>query len=188
MGALASRVQLESVVTGVASLSREAQLLHDGGKHPLLDVDPEVAACTGPTLLGARDPDRVEAVHQLEVFGPVCTLMAYRDPEHAAAVVRRGGGSLVTSLYGADNDALGDMAMQLADTHGRLHVVSPAVAETQTGHGNVMPQSMHGGPGRAGGGEELGGLRALSFYHRRTAIQADQTVLDRLAATAPLQF
>ena len=70
---------------------------------------------------------------------------------------------------------------ELADSHGRVHVISPDVAASQTGHGNVMPQSLHGGPGRAGGGEELGGLRALNFYHRRAAIQASTAVLDRLA-------
>jgi 3,4-dehydroadipyl-CoA semialdehyde dehydrogenase len=120
----------------------------------------------------------------MEVFGPVATLMPYRDLDHALALIGRGGGSLVASLYGADTGALASIAVRLADGHGRVHVVSPAVAETHTGHGNVMPHALHGGPGRAGGGEELGGLRALSFYHRRAAIQAEAAVLDRLAAGA----
>ena len=102
-------------------------------------------------------------------------------------MIRRGGGSLVTSLYGADGGALAGAAMELADSDGRVHVVSPAVAETHPGHGNVMPQSLHGGPGRAGGGEELGGLRALAFYHRRAAVQAEAAVLDQLGG-APLTY
>ncbi|HZU83167.1 MAG TPA: 3,4-dehydroadipyl-CoA semialdehyde dehydrogenase [Polyangiaceae bacterium] len=182
MGALVSRAQLESVTAGVARLRAETDVIHDGGAHRLVDADPSIAACVGPTLLGARQPDRATLAHDIEVFGPVCTLMPYRDLDHAFALVRRGGGSLVTSLYGSDPGALAAAALELADTHGRVHVVSPAVAESQTGHGNVMPQSLHGGPGRAGGGEELGGLRALTFYHRRAAVQAEAAVLDRIGA------
>jgi 3,4-dehydroadipyl-CoA semialdehyde dehydrogenase len=142
-----------------------------------------VAACAGPTLLGTRRPDDAEVVHRVEVFGPVSTLMPYRDLEHALALIRRGEGSLVASLYGAEPAALARVALELADSHGRVHVISPAIAQQQTGHGNVMPHSLHGGPGRAGGGEELGGLRALGFYHRRAAIQAEAAVVDTLAAT-----
>jgi 3,4-dehydroadipyl-CoA semialdehyde dehydrogenase len=83
-------------------------------------------------------------------------------------------------LYGTDPAALGRAALELAAFHGRVHVVSPDVAALHTGHGNVMPQSLHGGPGRAGGGEELGGLRALNFYHRRAAVQASTAVLAAL--------
>jgi 3,4-dehydroadipyl-CoA semialdehyde dehydrogenase len=95
-------------------------------------------------------------------------------------LIRRGQGSLVASLYGTDPAALSAAALELADSHGRVHVISPDVAALQTGHGNVMPQSLHGGPGRAGGGEELGGLKALNFYHRRSAIQASTAVLGNL--------
>ena len=80
--------------------------------------------------------------------------------------------------------ALAATAAELADAHGRVHIVTPAVAKLHSGHGNVMPQSLHGGPGRAGGGEELGGLRALGFYHRRSALQAAPEVLAALGATA----
>jgi 3,4-dehydroadipyl-CoA semialdehyde dehydrogenase len=107
--------------------------------------------------------------------------MPYRSLDEAVALVRRGDGSLVTSLYGAEPQALADAALALADSHGRVHVVSPEVGALHTGHGNVMPHSLHGGPGRAGGGEELGGLRALGFYHRRSAVQASAAVLDALA-------
>ncbi|NUO86555.1 MAG: 3,4-dehydroadipyl-CoA semialdehyde dehydrogenase [Cupriavidus sp.] len=181
MGALVSRAQFDAVQAGLAGLRTHAQVLHDGARQPLVDADPALACCIGPTLLGARDADAAAAVHDTEVFGPVATLLPYRDTAHALDLVRRGQGSLVASLYGSDAAALGAAALELADGHGRVHVVSPDVAQLHTGHGNVMPQSLHGGPGRAGGGEELGGLRALHFYHRRSAIQASTAVLGTLA-------
>jgi 3,4-dehydroadipyl-CoA semialdehyde dehydrogenase len=182
MGSLVSRAQFDAVRAGVAELRAQADVIHDGGNATLVDADPAVAACAAPTLLGTRQPDAAEVVHRVEVFGPVSTLMPYRDLEHALGLIRRGEGSLVTSLYGADPAALAAASLALADSHGRVHVISPAVAETHTGHGNVMPHSLHGGPGRAGGGEELGGLRALAFYHRRAAVQAEGAVLDALGA------
>ena len=180
MGALVSRAQLAAVRDGLAQLQHEAQTLHDGSAQPLVDADPAVACCIGPTLLGTRDPDGAALVHDVEVFGPVATLVPYRDADHALQLIRRGQGSLVASLFGSDPAALARTALQLADSHGRVHVVSPEVAATHSGHGNVMPQSLHGGPGRAGGGEELGGLRALNFYHRRCALQAGAGVLAAL--------
>lgn len=181
MGALVSRAQLASVREGLATLQAQAELLHDGTSQPLVDADPAVACCIGATLLGTRTPDAADRVHDTEVFGPVATLLPYRDAAHALQLVQRGQGSLVASLYGGDAAALGAAALELAACHGRVHVVSPEVGALHTGHGNVMPQSLHGGPGRAGGGEELGGLRALNFYHRRAAIQAATTVLGPLA-------
>jgi 3,4-dehydroadipyl-CoA semialdehyde dehydrogenase len=183
MGALVSRAQLATVREGLAQLRTVAQVLHDGSAAPLVDCDPAVACCVGPTLLGLPTPEAVEAtalVHAVEVFGPVATLLPYADLPQALAQVARGQGSLVASLYGADEALLAATALQLAPLHGRVHVVSPACAASHTGHGNVMPQSIHGGPGRAGGGEELGGVRALGFYHRRTAIQAAPGVLAAL--------
>jgi 3,4-dehydroadipyl-CoA semialdehyde dehydrogenase len=180
MGSLVSRAQLNSVEQGLALLRGEAAVLHDGATHALVDADPSVAACAGPTLLGVRDADHASRVHDVEVFGPVATLVPYRSVEHALALVRRGQGSLVTSLYGSDPAALAQACVDLASTQGRVHVISPDVASLHTGHGNVMPMSLHGGPGRAGGGEELGGHRALGFYHRRAAIQASQAVIDAL--------
>ena len=87
-------------------------------------------------------------------------------------------------LSASSTAAAASAALELADSHGRVHVISPDVAALQTGHGNVMPQSLHGGPGRAGGGEELGGLRALNFYHRRSAVQASTDVLAQLQTPA----
>lgn len=183
MGALVSRSQFNAVREGLAHLAQHAEVLHDGSAASLVDADPAVACCVAPTLLGTRSAagsDAASVVHDTEVFGPVATLVPYRDANHAAALVRRGEGSLVASLYGTDAKALAVAAVELADSHGRVHVISPDVAALHTGHGNVMPQSLHGGPGRAGGGEELGGARALNFYHRRSAIQASTEVLAAL--------
>ncbi|MCU0806170.1 MAG: aldehyde dehydrogenase family protein, partial [Burkholderiales bacterium] len=182
MGALVNRAQLVTVREGLAHLRAQADVLHDGASHALVDADPKVACCVGPTLLGTRDADGADRIHDTEVFGPVATLVPYRDAAHAMQLVRRGQGSLVASLYGSDAGALAGAALELADSHGRVHVISPDAAAAHTGHGNVMPQSLHGGPGRAGGGEELGGLRALGFYHRRSAIQASSAVLGAVAA------
>ena len=183
MGALVNRAQFNTVLKGLTLLQTEAEVLHDGATHALVDADPAIACCVGPTLLGLRTADASDAsryVHDTEVFGPVATLLPYRDIVHALALIRRGQGSLVTSLYGSDPAALASAALELADSHGRVHIISPDVAALHTGHGNVMPQSLHGGPGRAGGGEELGGLRALNFYHRRSAVQASTAVLAHL--------
>jgi 3,4-dehydroadipyl-CoA semialdehyde dehydrogenase len=188
MGALVSREQLQSVHEGLALLKTQTQVLHDGAQHALVDADAALACCVGPTLLGvgtAAASDSAQLVHDTEVFGPVATLLPYRDLPHALDLVRRGQGSLVTSLYGGDPAALAAAALALADSHGRVHIISPDVAALQTGHGNVMPQSLHGGPGRAGGGEELGGARALNFYHRRSALQASTLVLAQVQATSP---
>lgn len=179
MGALVSRAQLASVREGLTLLKSHADVLHDGINTPMIDIDPAIACCIGPTLLGTRQSETPQ-LHQTEVFGPVATLLPYRDTEQALNLVRRGEGSLVTSLYGSDPNTLAAAAMELADSHGRVHVISPDVAQLHTGHGNVMPQSLHGGPGRAGGGEELGGARALNFYHRRSAVQASTAVLATL--------
>jgi 3,4-dehydroadipyl-CoA semialdehyde dehydrogenase len=187
MGALVSRAQLHSVQEGLALLKSQAQVLHDGASHPLIEADPSVACCVGPTLLGLKDAaasDAATVVHAHEVFGPVATLVPYRDGAHALELIRRGQGSLVASVYGDQPQELARVALELSDSHGRVHVISSDVATLHTGHGNVMPQSLHGGPGRAGGGEELGGLRALNFYHRRAAIQASTTVLQPLQAPA----
>ena len=180
MGSLVSRAQLNAVREGLARLQTQTTVLHDGAQHALVDADPAVACCVGPTLLGTQDADGASLVHDTEVFGPVATLVPYRDAAQALALVRRGQGSLVASLYGSDPGALGCTALELASSHGRVHVISPDVAALHTGHGNVMPQSLHGGPGRAGGGEELGGLKALNFYHRRAAVQASTSVLSAL--------
>jgi len=180
MGSLVSREQYQAVAEGIGRLSAQADLLFDGRTAPLVEADPAIACCVGPVLLGCRDPEGRPLVHDLEVFGPVATLMPYTSLTQVSALIARGQGSLVTSVYGKDPAALAEAGTTVATYHGRVHVISPDVASLQTGHGNVMPQSIHGGPGRAGGGEELGGLRALHFYHQRTALQASTEVLAAL--------
>ncbi len=176
MGALVSREQYDSVQHGLALLKSEASVMFDGSAQPLLDAD-ERSACVAPSLLAVRDADAADKVHNHEVFGPVSTLIGYRDTAHAIDIAHRGLGSLVASVYSADNALLARCANELATSHGRVHLVSPEVGKTHTGHGNVMPASIHGGPGRAGGGEELGGLRALTFYHRKSAVQGPAAAL-----------
>ena len=183
MGALVSREQLASVQAGIHTLSAESEVLVDGAVRKLVDVDPALAACVAPTLLGIADADQGRLVHDHEVFGPVSTLIAYRDTAHAVELTFKGEGSLVTSLYSADEAWLASTALALSACNGRVHAVSPAVAKTQTGHANVMPASTHGGPGRAGGGEELGGLRALAFYHQRSAVQGSASMLEKLSSS-----
>jgi 3,4-dehydroadipyl-CoA semialdehyde dehydrogenase len=185
MGALVNHEQVKAVQEGLAYLKDQTSLLHDGNSHAFIDADPQRSCCVGPTLLGiaqAHLSDAAHRVHETEVFGPVATLVSYRNDDlaHAIDLIRKGQGSLVASIYGSEPSLLMGAATQLSDSHGRVHVISPDVAALHTGHGNVMPQSLHGGPGRAGGGEELGGIRALNFYHRRSALQASTTVLAQL--------
>ena len=184
MGALVSREQYDSVIAGIAHLRTEAEVLFDGSQVALLDADAQVAACVAPTLLGSRTPTQAKVLHEVEVFGPVATLMAYDSAEEAYELIRRGEGSLVMSVYSEDPAFIARTAAELGSSHGRVHAISPDVAALHSGHGNVMPMSLHGGPGRAGGGEELGGLRALAFYHRRSAVQASIAALDQWGASA----
>ena len=184
MGSLVSQEQKTSVLEGIAKLRTEAEVLFDGSGAALVDADASVAASVAPVLLGSREPAKAQVLHEVEVFGPVATLMAYDSIEQAYELIRRGEGSLVCSVYSADPAFTASAALELGSSHGRVHAISPDVAASQTGHGNVMPMSLHGGPGRAGGGEELGGLRALGFYHRRSAVQASSAALDALAASA----
>ncbi|MDP1782519.1 MAG: 3,4-dehydroadipyl-CoA semialdehyde dehydrogenase [Hydrogenophaga sp.] len=182
-GALVSQEQKASVIEGIAKLRTEAEVLFDGSSTALVDADAS-SACVAPVLLGSREPAKAKLLHAEEVFGPVATLMAYDSIEEAYELIRRGEGSLVCSVYSADPAFIAAASLELGSAHGRVHAISPDVAASQSGHGNVMPLSLHGGPGRAGGGEELGGLRALGFYHRRSAVQASSAALDVLAASA----
>jgi len=188
MGSLVNREQYDAVRAGIASLREEARLAFDGSQVQLVDADPAIAACIAPHLFVIDDASRAVRVHDIEVFGPVATLCGYEvatgdallEESQAVELARRGQGSLVASVYSNDDARLARIALELADTHGRVHAISPSVAQSQTGHGNVMPMSLHGGPGRAGGGEELGGIRALNFYHRRAAIQGPAASIDAL--------
>ena len=116
-------------------------------------------------------------VHEREVFGPVASLLRYKD--NPADVVVRGNGGLVSSIYSDDQDFIERMVMALAPHHGRLFLGHPKI-ELSPGPGTVLPQLVHGGPGRAGGGEELGGLRGLSFYLQRVALEGSRPVIQKL--------
>jgi 3,4-dehydroadipyl-CoA semialdehyde dehydrogenase len=181
MGALVSSEQKAAVLAGLAQLKTEADVLFDGNTAALVDAA-DTSACVAPVLLGHRQPEQALVLHSVEVFGPVATLMPYDSVDQVLAMIRRGEGSLVCSVYSEDPAFTAQVSLKLAAWHGRIHAISPDVAALHSGHGNVMPMSLHGGPGRAGGGEELGGLRALNFYHRRAAIQGSNQALDLLAA------
>lgn len=178
MGSLVSRNQRRAVEDGITALASTCETLFDGRQSVI--QAPADSACVAPMLFGTRTPDSHPEVHRTEVFGPVATLMPYRDLPQALALTRLGMGSLVASIYGEDFSTLAQAAETLAESHGRVHLVSPETAKTHTGHGNVMPQSNHGGPGRAGGGQELGGARALNFFHRQAAIQGFPDILSRI--------
>ena len=185
MGPLVSKAQQRSAIEGIAALKQETTAVFEGGaEFRPLDADPALAAFVPPTLLSCGDALGARAVHEVEVFGPVATVVPYADADQAFAIARLGHGSLVASVFSADTQFLARAAVELAESHGRVLAVNAAIGSSHTGHGNVMPQCLHGGPGRAGGGEELGGLRALGFYHRRSAIQAHVDCLNAVAAQA----
>ena len=133
-----------------------------------------------PVLLRADAPREARAVHEHEVFGPVSTLMPYESADEVVALVALGEGGLVSSVYSNDRDFLSTAILGLAPFSGRVLVGSKKVADQAIAPGMVLPSCVHGGPGRAGGGEELGGERGLAFYTQRTAIQGDRALLDRI--------
>jgi 3,4-dehydroadipyl-CoA semialdehyde dehydrogenase len=185
MGPVVTRTQQAAVIDGIQKLASEGQILCGGPNPPDLDgIDRSKSAFLSPTLLKAFDPDAAKLAHEVEVFGPVATLLPFDNADQAFALVRRGGGSLVASVFGADPDFLARAARELGAGHGRILVVDPAIAASHTGHGIVMPQCNHGGPGRAGSGEELGGLHGLRFYHQRVAMQGSADLLALLQKEA----
>jgi 3,4-dehydroadipyl-CoA semialdehyde dehydrogenase len=182
MGSLVSHSQKQSVLEGIARFKNSAQVFFDGSINNMIDAD-DNSCCVAPTLFGfdkASDAILARDIHQTEVFGPVATVLPYKNISQALEMIAMGEGSLVASVYGDEVADLAQVGADMAAFHGRLHIISSDVGGMHTGHGNVMPQSIHGGPGRAGGGEELGGIRGLSFYHRRTAIQASTGVIDAM--------
>ncbi len=174
MGPLVGLEQREEVRRAVATLAAAT----DPVATPDLpaDVDADVGAFLAPTLLVARDRWATE-IHEVEAFGPVCTLVPYDDPDEAVALAARGGGSLVASVVTDDPDEARHLVGAVARHHGRVHVLDAACAATSTGHGSPLPHLVHGGPGRAGGGEELGGIRGVNHYLQRTAVQGSPDVL-----------
>jgi oxepin-CoA hydrolase/3-oxo-5,6-dehydrosuberyl-CoA semialdehyde dehydrogenase len=180
MGPLSSAAALAGVRAGLARLLAEGESVFGGSG----DVTPIGAPAgkgffLGPVLLRATDSARAHAVHDHEVFGPVATLLPYDGTAAAAvALVARGGGGLVCSAYSDEREFLRDVAIGLAPHHGRLLLVTNKLADQALQPGIVLPSLVHGGPGRAGGGEELGGPRGLAFYMQRTALQGDRAFLQ----------
>jgi 3,4-dehydroadipyl-CoA semialdehyde dehydrogenase len=184
MGPIVDKAQQKNVLDGLAALKREAKAITGEGAFQPVDADPATSAFVPPTLLRCDAPAEAKAVHEIEVFGPATTLMPYDSPEQAFALAAKGGGSLVASVFTADDGFARDAVLGLGASHGRVMVIDDAVGKLQTGHGIVMPMCVHGGPGRAGGGEELGGLRGLRFYHQRLAVQGNKMRMAALAAGA----
>ena len=178
MGPVSTADQLRDVRAGIAKLSAEAQPVF-GGDGTVKALAPEGKGYfVSPVLLVSRDPAGAKVLHKDEVFGPVATLAASASP---ADMVRRGGGGLVCSVYSDDRDFLRECVLAIAPYHGRIYVGSEKVAGQTLGPGTVLPQLLHGGPGHAGGGEELGGLRGLQLYSQRVALQGDRALLDSIA-------
>ncbi len=184
MGPLVNMPQRRSVEEGLAKLRTQADVAYAPQNFAPLDADLARGAFVPPTLLRVDDGSNAELVHDVEVFGPVATVVPYGKKEDAFALARRGGGSLAASVFSSDTDFLSEASVALGTTHGRLLLVDPSIGDSHTGHGIVLPSCMHGGPGRAGGGEELGGLHGLWFYHQRVAMQGAGATLAKLAEQA----
>ena len=178
MGALASMDQHRDVSERVEMLARGNEVLFSArdGFNP---VGEGVAAGAffAPTLLLCRNGLDNDAVHDIEAFGPVSTMMTYRDIDEALALAARGRGSLVTTLVTKDPAIAAHAVPVAAASHGRVHILDRVAAVDSTGHGSPLPMLKHGGPGRAGGGEELGGIRAVKHFLQRAAVQGSPTML-----------
>jgi 3,4-dehydroadipyl-CoA semialdehyde dehydrogenase len=185
MGPLVTRAQQAAAFDGIRRLASEAAIVCGGADAPMFDgIDRAKSAFVAPTLLKLENAGDGKAVHEVEVFGPAATIVPYGDEADAVRLIARGGGSLVASVFGEDKDFLVRIVSEIGPSHGRLLMVDPAIASAHTGHGIVMPQCNHGGPGRAGAGEELGGLFGLRFYHQRLAVQGSSDLLADLQAKA----
>ncbi|PWJ21927.1 phenylacetic acid degradation bifunctional protein PaaZ [Jannaschia seohaensis] len=188
MGALVSREQRQDVRAKIATLETEAERVH-GDPDAFAD---RPGAFLPPILLHCADPDAARRLHDTEAFGPVSTVLPYRDLDHAVALANRGEGSLVASIITHDPEVAMQAVAGMAAWHGRLYFNDRESMSESTGHGAPMPHMVHGGPGRAGGGEELGGVRGVLHYMQRTAVQGSPTMLQAIggrhvagAATRP---
>jgi oxepin-CoA hydrolase/3-oxo-5,6-dehydrosuberyl-CoA semialdehyde dehydrogenase len=188
MGPLGSLAHREDVRSAVRQLTDAAEIVFgDLDKFEVTGADIDAGGFLPPILLRCDDPTRPEP-HEIEPFGPVCTLLPYDSLDDAAELVARGQGSLVSTVVTHDPAVARQLVLDIASFHGRLQVLDRDDAKESSKHGAVLAQLVHGGPGRAGGGEELGGLRGLSRYLQRTAIQASPDMLvaisDRWVAGA----
>jgi oxepin-CoA hydrolase/3-oxo-5,6-dehydrosuberyl-CoA semialdehyde dehydrogenase len=180
MGALASKAQQADVAERVALLARGNEVVFGAGtgaSFQPLGEGVHGGAFFSPTLLLCRDAFANDVVHDVEAFGPVSTLMPYDDLDEAVALAARGRGSLVATLVTRSPAVAAQVVPQMAALHGRVHILDPQAAPESTGHGSPLPVLKHGGPGRAGGGEELGGVRAVKHYLQRAAVQGSPNML-----------
>jgi oxepin-CoA hydrolase/3-oxo-5,6-dehydrosuberyl-CoA semialdehyde dehydrogenase len=177
MGALASRSQLEAVRGAVAELAKSARIVAGDPEAPPV---PGNGSFISPILLRTDDPWNTDAVHDVEAFGPVSTIMPYRDLDDAIALANRGMGSLALSLFTFDSGVAEEFVLGAGAYHGRMVILDRTSAKESTGHGSPLPVLVHGGPGRAGGGEEMGGIRGVTHYMQRTALQGSPAVLSSI--------
>ncbi len=181
MGALACRTQVDRVRENVELLSKEQEIVYgDLDNFEVVGADKEKGAFFSPILFRNDDPFNKTSVHDIEAFGPVSTLMPYKDMDEAIRLAELGKGSLVTSIVTADDSIAKDFVIGAAHMHGRVLVLNERCAKESTGHGSPMPLLTHGGPGRAGGGEEMGGVRGVKHYMQRTAIQGHPETITRI--------
>ncbi|MEO0381611.1 MAG: phenylacetic acid degradation bifunctional protein PaaZ [Pseudomonadota bacterium] len=178
MGALVSNQQKMDVLAKVADIGSQAERVFGDPANFAMADSP--GAFLPPMLFHCADPDNAQTVHDVEAFGPVSTVMPYRDLNHAARLLNRGKGSLVASVITRDGDAARALTMASAPFHGRLYFNNRDSMKEATGHGAPLPHMVHGGPGRAGGGEELGGVRAVTHYMQRTAVQGSPDMLSAI--------
>ncbi|MCC7124452.1 MAG: aldehyde dehydrogenase family protein, partial [Acidobacteria bacterium] len=182
MGPLASRAQVDSVREKVAEIAQEAEIVYGASYTNDADVaEPlRAGAFLKPVLLRCATPMTARHPHVTEAFGPVATVMPYDSLDEAVALVAKGEGSLVASLFTYDDEVAETIVFGLAPFHGRVLVLDRDCAKESTGHGSPLPMLVHGGPGRAGGGEELGGIRGVFHYMQRTALQGSPRRLTNL--------
>ena len=181
MGSLVGREQCEDVWHNVEKLTQSCDILCGGSRDfEVVGADPAKGAFFPATLLFCDDPFASEAPHAVEAFGPVSTLMPYSDTEEVIELAKLGRGSLVGSLVTADDQEAARIVLGIAAYHGRMLVLNSDCAAESTGHGSPLAPLVHGGPGRAGGGEELGGSRAIKHYMQRTAVQGSPTTMTAI--------
>jgi len=177
MGALVSTAQREDVRAKIAEIARDGTIVHgDPNRAPFN----EKGAFISPVLIRCDSPMEARAAHDVEAFGPVATLMPYAQRSDVFDLVNRGKGSLVMSVFSHDTTFAEDIVLDSASFHGRIAFIDRDSAKESTGHGSPMPHLIHGGPGRAGGGEEMGGIRGVTHYMQRTALQGHPRVLSAI--------
>ena len=178
MGPLAGRAQVAEVQRSVDAIARANELVYgDVNDYSVIGADRARGAFFPPLLFYSKDPFGSSEAHEVEAFGPVNTVMPYETVGDAIELAKRGKGSLVGSLFTADDKVARDVVLGTAAYHGRLMLVNRHSAKESTGHGSPLPHLVHGGPGRAGGGEEMGGVRGVLHYMQRTALQGSPTTL-----------